>query len=451
MKNYSKVSLAIIIFSLLVSCSKEWLEQKQNIKLIVPTTLNDMELLLNEDSFQLDARGNSEIACDDYEFTPDQLNSLYSSADRDIIIWKSMEIPNYGDKQNDEWDLAYSEIQIANIVLEGLAKIERIESNKIQYDRIRGTALYHRAKQHLNIAMTFCDYYDKNTSAAVSGIPLKLTSDISEKIVRSNLEETYSNIISDLREAAALLPIAQSSQTFIAKGGAFGLLARAYLFTDNYIDALSTADSSFKYNSYIENYNKVSGSPTRPFVSLYTKEMHILGDIRKVVSNFSIGRMSKDLYDLYDQNDLRKTLFFKINTDGKPTFRGSYRGLQLFTATATDEILLIKAECSVRLNKIEDAKIALNLLLENRYKTGTFVPVSLTDSKELLDTILKERRKELVCRGLRWQDLKRLNRDPKFAKTLVRIIGDEVFSLPPNDPKYIFPIPQYIKIFTGIE
>src|SRR5690606_15417770 len=104
-----------------------------------------------------------------------------------------------------------------------------------------------------------------------------------------------------------------------------------------------------------------------------------------------------------------------------------------------------------RLNKASDAKNALNLLLQNRYITGTFKAISVTDTDELLDIIIKERRKELLSRGLRWQDLKRLNKDKRYAKTLVRKIGDQVYTLFPNDPKYVFPVPQYIKTVTGIE
>lgn len=440
-----------MILLILSSCRKEWLEEKQNVKLIIPTTLNDMELLLNEDALQLDARGASEIACDDYEFTQEQFNALYYGADRDMITWKSMEIPKYGDKESDEWDLSYSDIQICNIVLEGLEKIQRNESNKNQFDRIKGTALYHRAKQHLNLAMTFCEYYDKSSAAFALGIPLKLSSDIGGKTVRSTLEQTYSKIIFDLKEACVLLPSAQSGQTFIARGGAYGLLARAYLFTDNYNDALNSADSSFKYHPYLENYNDIDGSASRPFSAVYTKEMHIYSTMRRQIENYSVGRMSQELYDLYDSNDLRKTLFFRMNLDGKATFRGSYGSRQLFTATATDEILLIKAECSARLGKLSEARNALNILLENRYKAGTYNTITESDSHKLLTIIIKERRKELLARGLRWHDLKRLNRDPSYKKTLVRKIGDEVYTLLSNDPKYIFAIPQYIKVFTGIQ
>ncbi|MDR6783299.1 hypothetical protein ABIE26_000213 [Pedobacter africanus] len=447
-KNILNILLATILL-LSSSCSKEWLEEKQDIKLVVPTTLSDMDLLLNTGTLGYDARGASEIACDDYEFTPEQLDAFYWSIDRDMIKWKSFEIPQYGISDFDEWDLSYAQIQIANIVLDGLEKIQRNDNNKVQYDRIKGSALYFRAKQFLNLSMTFCKYYNKNTATSDLGIPLKLSSDISEKILRDNLENTYQKIISDLQQAANLLPVTQSNQFAIAKGGAFGLLARAYLYMDNYTSAFNAADSSYKYHSYIENYNTVNATPSRP-LNIGTKEMHIISDLRRQVSSFTLGRTDGELFKLYEDNDLRKTLFFRINADGKPNYRGSYRGGQLFTATATDEVLLIKAECAARLGRLDIANAALNLLLEKRYKTGTYQPFSIANQDQLLETVLKERRKELLGRGLRWQDLKRLNKEPKYTKTLVRKIGSEEFRLLPNDARYVFPIPQYVINFNGI-
>ncbi|MGY6541709.1 hypothetical protein, partial [Vibrio parahaemolyticus] len=70
---------------------------------------------------------------------------------------------------------------------------------------------------------------------------------------------------------------------------------------------------------------------------------------------------------------------------------------------------------------------------------------------EALDLILKERRKELVTRGLRWQDLKRLNRDGHFQQTLKRSIGENTYELPANDPRYVLPIPSYVINFNHIE
>jgi hypothetical protein len=64
---------------------------------------------------------------------------------------------------------------------------------------------------------------------------------------------------------------------------------------------------------------------------------------------------------------------------------------------------------------------------------------------------LLERRKELCFRGLRWQDLRRLNKEPEYAKTLTRKIDGITYTLPPNDPKYVFPIPPNVIALSGMQ
>jgi len=55
--------------------------------------------------------------------------------------------------------------------------------------------------------------------------------------------------------------------------------------------------------------------------------------------------------------------------------------------------------------------------------------------------VLQERRKELVWRCLRWDDIKRLNKEGKGI-VLSRRLGDAVYKLEPNTPGYVFNIPQ---------
>ena len=58
-----------------------------------------------------------------------------------------------------------------------------------------------------------------------------------------------------------------------------------------------------------------------------------------------------------------------------------------------------------------------------------------------MNWILAERRKELVMRGTRWADLRRLNKEPKYATTLVRDLDAEQYELKPGSPKWVWPLP----------
>ncbi|UZJ63985.1 RagB/SusD family nutrient uptake outer membrane protein [Sphingobacterium sp. KU25419] len=162
-------------------------------------------------------------------------------------------------------------------------------------------------------------------------------------------------------------------------------------------------------------------------------------------------KVYSDVVDMYDNYDLRKSLFFHKNQDDSYSFKGNYNGLgtnALFGGITTAEIYLIQAECNVRLDFIESALNGINTLLLNRYSAGYFAPILITEQDQLLKIVLKERRKELVFRGLRWSDLRRLNKDSRFSETLSRELNGITYSLPPNDPRYVFPIPKYVSTIT---
>jgi hypothetical protein len=153
----------------------------------------------------------------------------------------------------------------------------------------------------------------------------------------------------------------------------------------------------------------------------------------------------------YDQNDLRLTYFFRPASSGTGLyFRGSYDSNNDYSGIATDEIYLIRAECSARAGNLQPALSDLNALLKNRYVTGQFVPLTLTNEDALLRRILLEREKELFFRGLRWTDLRRLNKEAEFMKTVTHVINGVTYTLPPNDKRYALPIPDQEIQLTGI-
>jgi starch-binding outer membrane protein, SusD/RagB family len=163
-------------------------------------------------------------------------------------------------------------------------------------------------------------------------------------------------------------------------------------------------------------------------------------------------RVDTDLYDLYSNNDLRKTIYFK-NTGGVITFKGNYHfnTSSLFCGLASDEILLIRAECYARKGNKDAAMDDLNALLITRWKNnGSWVPYIVNSADEALSKVLIERRKELILRGLRWSDLRRLNKDDRFKITISRTIGGNTFLLEPNSYKYTFPLPDDVIAQTGM-
>ena len=153
--------------------------------------------------------------------------------------------------------------------------------------------------------------------------------------------------------------------------------------------------------------------------------------------------MSAELISSYDVNDLRKVIYFRNRNNGIYTFKGNYTGdSYLFIGTATDEMYLIRAECRARLNDVTGAMEDLNSLMKKRWNnTVPYVTFTALNDEEALTKVLIERKKELVTRGTRWTDLRRFNKDIRYAVTLKRNIDNIEYILPPNDERYVFPIP----------
>ena len=103
------------------------------------------------------------------------------------------------------------------------------------------------------------------------------------------------------------------------------------------------------------------------------------------------------------------------------------------------EVFITEAEALVREGDIDGALWALNELRKKRYKV--YEEITERDPDKLLQLVLDERRRECMFKGLRWFDLKRLNKDPRFVKTITHEIQGKTYTLEPDDNHYVLPIP----------
>ena len=219
----------------------------------------------------------------------------------------------------------------------------------------------------------------------------------------------------------------------------------------DYEKAAQYSELALVESSTLLNFNTLNAasnfpiSKTNPEIIFYTTMLGLSG------MSATYGRVNPELYQLYDENDLRKKIFFKPS-NGEQIFKGSYSGMTpRFNGLATDELYLIAAEAHARLGQLEPGLTRLNQLLEKRWKAGTFTPVTAATAGDALKIILTERRKELCYRNRRWSDLKRLNLEPEFKKTLVRVVNGTTYTLSPGDSRYALPIPQKVINASGIQ
>jgi hypothetical protein len=454
-KTISIYSLVLIIF-FNAGCKKqdEFLDAKPNQALVVPATLEDFQTLLNNTNiFNI---GNDpalgEISTDDFYVTPSVLQSS-AVTPRNSYTWNK-QIYDAGARVTD-WGAPYLQVYYANNVLDGLARKSFPSGQQALYNQIKGTALFYRSYAFYNLVQTFALPYDPATAKTDAGILLRLSADLNIKVPRSSEQECYDQILADLNSALPLLPLKGNSPTQPSQIAVNALLARIYLAIGDYPNALVHADNCLQSFSILTDFNSLN-APTATSIS----STFMVEDIyHSSIVNYSIfaGRrnavVDSVLYLSYDNNDLRKSKFFAI-LDGLsqyPRFVGSYDYIGYkYDGLATDEMFLIRAECNARAGNNTAALGDLNTLLKTRWKAGTFIPLTAASANEALSLILTERRKELLFRGLRWTDLRRLNRDSRFKTDLTRNLGGTIYNLPAGDARYALPIPDAEIALSGI-
>lgn len=435
MKNFT---LLFILFLLgCVACSESFLEIKPDKKLVVPSTLDDMQALLDFfDVHNANMPGMGELSSDDYYLLYDRWNTMSSPYMKNGYIW-AKEI--WEGSTSIDWNNRYQQIFYANYVLEGLTNTERAVDPGY-YDRLKGTALFCRAYAYYQLAQEFCAPYDQSDSNNGHGLPLRLTSDLNVQVGRASVKETYERVVTDLLEALELLPVNDPYKTRPVKAAASAFLSRVYLTMQEYGKALTYAETTLAANYKLIDFNNLKTSAAYP-MERFNSEVIFHSQMTQYTP-LSSSRLIMDstLFRSYANNDIRKAAWFK-SVSGNYTFKGSYCGsLQIFNGLAVDECYLTKAECLARNGLVTEAISTLNKLLITRYKTGSYTPFSVKDQQEALAIILKERRKELLFRGIRWTDLRRLNLDASTATTTYRKLNGTVYKLEPKGPNYTLPI-----------
>lgn len=145
----------------------------------------------------------------------------------------------------------------------------------------------------------------------------------------------------------------------------------------------------------------------------------------------------KDLYDIYDNGDIRKTAAF-IRNNGTST--EEYRNIGKYPSTASpiddipviriEEIVLLYAEALLANGKVSQALAELNKIPANRN--------AVTYTNATMQNILLERRKELAFEGFRFDDIARTGMDMPLVDNLRQRYGNVKF----GEYKYAFPIPD---------
>ena len=443
MKHKFLVGLCLLLALTWSACRKGFLEVKPSKSLLVPATLSDFRALLdNLNVFDL-SPGLPGIADGDFYTTDAGWAGYQSNGERNSYTWAK---DIFGNETSADWNIPYQQVFYANVVLEGLAELGP-DTVSAECRAVKGTALFSRGTAFFNLAQVFCADYGSGDAGAALGLPLRLSSDVTLRPERSPLRQTYAQVLADLSASVALLPVSVGYKSRPSRAAAWGMLARVYLAMGDYARAGACADSCLQLHAALLDYSALDGSARRPFPrALPNGNDEVIWYCAALPYSFNQSSSptyaDSLLYGFYGSGDLRRQLFFAAKPEGGFGFKGNYSGvLTLFSGLAADELYLVRAECRVRTGDVSGGLADLNTLLTQRYAPGALVPLSAPDAASALALVLRERRKELLDRGTRWGDLRRLNREAAFQTVLERKLNGQLYRLEPGSVDYVYPIP----------
>jgi hypothetical protein len=439
--------LLILCVAVFASCKKSaFLDKKPDSRLVVPTTLADFQALLDDEFIMQETPELGELSTDDYYISFNSWQKFKTAKSQNAYIW-AKDIYD-GQTQIPDWDAPYQQVFYANVVLKGQENISMSDPDRSKWNVVWGSAYFIRAYAFYNLSQVFAPVYDSSTAASDMGIPLPIVPNVNAKYTRANVKDTYSQILTDLGQADSLListPVDINYLNRPNRPAVQALLARIYLSMGAFREAMICADKSLQLYDSLMTYNSLNISSNLPvqlsnpetlYQSVLLSTSEILGGILKTTCI-----VDSDLYASYAGGDLRKKVFYKFSVSNNiATLKGSYNGHAFcFSGLAVDEVYLIRAECAARAGNKGAALADLNHLLSHRWDSS-FVPVSAATPEDALDSILVERRKELAFRGLRWSDLRRLNKNGADI-TLYHGLNGQVHKLSAGSLDFVLPIP----------
>ena len=437
-KDYKNVILLLMLT--LSSACGDFLDTKPELSLVIPEKLNEYQAILDAEPRQMNYAPKIPLLGADEMELGDGAIPWMTQEEITAYQWEGdyYAVNDYGV----DWTYGYQPIYYANVVIEGLRDFKPVnETERNLALTLEASAKFHRAWSHFQLMQVYAPPYTPG-ELDQPGIPMRESADINLATGIATQREIYAFILKDLEDSYEGLPDIADRKTRPSKWTVDALRSRVYLQMQDYSKAAEASSRALELNNGLMDFKTLSSQGGYYFPRF---NLEVIFHANQASTGFTFDReqwVDSDLFSLYDSSDLRKSIFFQESrVPGKFNFVSRYSGDYFdWGGLAVDEVLLDRAEASVRIGKEEQALKDLNYLLENRYDSD-FMPLSL-NGDELLSRILEERRKELVFRGIRWMDLRRLNQDPEFAVTLKRMVRGEEKILEPGGSAYTVPIPE---------
>ena len=365
------------------------------------------------------------------EFGQNDGNAATGSA-----VW-NQNVASTNDFVNNVWSVGYTAINASNIL------ISKMNGTTVVSDALAknyiAEAKFVRAFSYFSLIQTYSKPYNLDKNGL--GLPLRLspiTSSGNNDLARSTIEEIYVQILKDLDEAEKDLPIEYSSPLLnvsrAKKCTAIALKTRVYLVQANYQKVItesqkivsSTAPFQYKEGTLTHklesNFSTIFGGSytgseaifSIPFANSTTETPSsqyalAFNYLAQPILFLTTAGISSDPA-LNSSSDARSSL---ISTNAAK--QKVLRKFSITTAPFRDyvpviryaEVLLNYAEAAANANDLVTATSLLKAVRNRSDASYVFPDADINTKDALINTILNERRIELLGEGFKLMDLQR--------------------------------------------
>lgn len=386
-------------------------------------------------------------------------------------VWNQT-ITSSGDFVNAVWTAAYAAINSANIILANIATTSVIsDSLRSNYT---GEAKFIRAFCYFSLVQMYAKPYVQDKAAP--GLPLRLqpeTTGGDNSLAFSTVAEIYTQILRDLDDAEAALPNAYATAMLNAsranKITAIALKSRVYLTQADYDKVIAEAS---KIVPAAAPYSHTSGTLTRKletniatvFNGTYTGPEAVF-TLPIVASTEAPGSQSALAYNYLYPIIYLNTAAIAADAVFAPGSADARAGLlktnaagqillNKFPKNSTPyndyipviryaEVLLNYAEAAAGKGDLATATALLYAVRQRSSPAYTYAPSAIATKDSLIETILTERRIELLGEGFRTMDLQRREQaipgktgNAGTAPAIAPTDGNYVWAIPSSELSY---------------
>ncbi len=489
-----KKILYITVVALMTSCSGFLEEYSQD--LVVPKSITDLnETILGSGyipSHELEENSTGSLEWF-LNFLDDDINtirtqrasggiSVMNNAYFGYTTWQ-LEVGRSYNAQgliddNLLWNDLYARINAANTLIheaKEMIKLNPLEEK--EGNTLIGESYFLRAQLYFLLVNLYGDAYAPSSADKKLGVPLKISHYVElGQFKRNTIKEVYDQIIFDLKESIEYFENGVETNVIYraSKEASQLLLSRVYLYTQSWEMATDVAMDMLESKKTLTNLMNVQIDTASYAISANSVELifsqgtlNLQGKLNGEAAGFCVSR---DLYNLYEDDDMRKDIYYSVSGDKDSVALNRKYRTDFHVSRVSDAYTLRVAEAY--LNAAEGAALSGDEALANKYLhelKGNRIKNYLAKNysgESLISEIRDERRRELAFEGHRWFDLRRyaVNTDYPYSKTLVRnftvyddddnlkFVQCDTYELMPMDLAYTFSIPiKVLELDTDLE